>query len=123
MPLVMVTRLRGAALLTGLGLLFVVAPPAVSARGARLGWRQPLVIRELGPSGEDNTNPVQLAVGNDGRVLITVTNVGGDGDGIEAILGSVRGHFARIVWVAREATLGGYNPTVVSSAIAVEATL
>jgi hypothetical protein len=117
MPLVMVTHLRGAALIAALGFLFGVAAPSVSARGVRSSWRRPLAIRELGPSGGGNTNPVQLAVGNAGRVLITVTNVGGDGDGIEAVLGSASGHFARIVWIARDATLGGDNPTVVSSAI------
>jgi hypothetical protein len=74
-----------------------------------------VVIRELGPSGGGNTNPVQVAVGNTGRALITVTNVGGGG--IEAALGSVTGHFARMAWISRDATLGGYNPTVVSSAI------
>jgi hypothetical protein len=117
MPLVMGTRFVGAAVIAAIGFLLVVAVPGALARRATSGWRQPLVIGELGPSGGGNTNPVQLAVGSAGRALITVTNVGADGDGIQAVLGSVTGHFARMVWVARDATLGGYNPTVVSSAI------
>jgi hypothetical protein len=115
---VIATRPCRAALIVSLA--FLAAPPVI-ARGSasvpRLIWGRVRTIREVSPPGGGNSTPVQLSVGEAGRVLVTWTGAGPDASGVEALLGSTHGRFARAVELSADANLGGNTTTPVSSAV------